>query len=387
MNKKDMIMPSNHERLADIFIRLCETDSPSGKEGRLALLLKDIFKNLGAEEIQEDDSAAQTGSECGNIIVRFAGNNSQNPPLFFNCHMDTVTPGEGVKVIRQGDIFTSSGDTVLGGDDKSGIAVLIEAMRTIRENGANFCPVEFIFTTCEETGLLGAKALDHTRIKAKMGYSLDMDSTDCVISQAPAANRLTATVSGVSAHAGLNPEQGVNAIQLAAQAVAGLRLGRLDSESTANFGVISGGEATNIVPARVRLDGEVRSHNEEKLESYTLEIKEAFRRVIDGWTDPTGQATGRPSFRLDISREYPAMRLAADSAVIKRVQQAALLLNRSMQPMVTGGGSDANIFNSYGLQTAIIGTGMKKVHTTQEYIDLKDMIKTTELVVSLLTAT
>ncbi|OGR01595.1 MAG: peptidase M20 [Deltaproteobacteria bacterium RIFOXYD12_FULL_50_9] len=378
-------MPISPERLADIFVRLCETDSPSFKEGRLAALLKEIFTELKADSIEDDGSAIRTGSDCGNLIVRFSGSDLVNQPVFFNCHMDTVRPGEGVRVLRQDSIFSSAGDTVLGGDDKSGIAILIEAMRAIREDGIPHCPVEFIFTTGEEIGLLGAKALDHSRIRARYGYALDMDSTDNVITRAPAANRLIVTITGISAHAGLNPEQGVNAIQLMAKALAGLRLGRLDEESTANFGVISGGEATNIIPARVRVDGEVRSHNEAKLDSYTQEIKEAFSRVVDGWSDPAGLALGRPSLRLDISREYPAMHLNPDCPVIKRVQSAALHLQRTMQPLQTGGGSDANIFNGYGLETAIIGTGMKKVHSTQEYIDLKDMLKTTELIKSILT--
>ncbi|MFC1523645.1 M20/M25/M40 family metallo-hydrolase [Thermodesulfobacteriota bacterium] len=378
-------MPINSERLADIFIKLCEIDSPSFHEARIAAFLKDTFSHLGGAVI-EDSSATVTGSDCGNLIVRFEGKDHDRDPVLFSCHMDTVKPGTGVKVKREGNRFSSVGDTILGGDDKSGIAVLIEAITVIQEDSLPVGTLEFVFTTCEETGLLGAKALAAKQLSAKIGYALDMDTTDQVITHAPAANRIAVEITGVAAHAGMNPEQGVNAIQLAAQALSTLRLGRLDEESTANFGKIKGGVATNIIPAHVILDGEVRSHSEEKLIRYTKEMIGAFSNVVDDWADPDGKATGKPGLNLKVEQEYPVLKLTPDNPVIKRVQQAASTLGRTMEPVMTGGGSDANIFNGYGIATAIIGTGMKKVHTVDEYIDLEDMIRTTELVVSIITS-
>ncbi len=379
-------MTINAERLAALFVQLCETDSPSFREGKLAGMLKEVFSEFQGAELFVDESGAVTGSETGNLIVRFPGEADEKAPVLFVCHMDTVIPGEGVRVARHGNRFSSSGETVLGGDDKSGIAILVEAMRSVRENKLRCGTVEYVFTTCEETGLLGAKALDHSRLEARMGYALDMDCIDQVIINGPAANRISALIRGVSAHAGLNPEHGVNAIQLAAAAIAGMKLGRLDQESTANMGVISGGKATNIIPDLVRIEGECRSHSAEKLARYTGEIEKAFQGAVDGWTDPTGLAQGRPSLELTIKPEYPALSLGRDSAVIKRVQKAAEALGRSIKPISTGGGSDANIFNGYGIETAIIGTGMKKVHTTDEYIELEDMVRTAELVVGIIEA-
>ncbi|MBU0729042.1 MAG: M20/M25/M40 family metallo-hydrolase [Proteobacteria bacterium] len=376
----------NPERLADIFVQLCETDSPSTQEGPVLTFLKNIFSGLGPTEIYEDGSAAQTGAECGNLIVRFDGGCSQYPPVLFNCHMDTVKPGKGVRVIRDGSRFSSAGDTVLGGDDKSGIAILIEAIRVIQEKNLDHGCVEFVFTTCEETGLLGAKALDHTKLRARIGYALDMDCVDQVIINAPTANKISVEITGKAAHAGLNPEQGINAIQIAAQAIASMKLGRLDHESTANFGIIAGGEATNIVPPLVRLEGEARSHSEEKLMRYTAAIENAFQAAVDGWKDPAGKVDGKPSVKITVTREYPVLQLSPESKVIKRVRKAASAINRTITPVSTGGGSDANILNGYGIETAIIGTGMKKVHTTDEYIDLEDMVRTAELVVGIITA-
>lgn len=375
----------NRERLADTFIRLCEIDSPSRAEGRVAAFLKQLFTtDLAAEAVIEDDSAARTGAECGNLIVRFSGT-LDAPPLFCNCHMDTVQPGVGVRVRRQGETFTSAGDTVLGGDDKAGIAALIETVRTLKENGQPHAPFELIFTTCEEIGLLGAKHLDFSLVRSRLGYALDSSGIDLAIIGAPAANRFVAEIHGLAAHAGLHPEKGISAIQLAAQAVAQLPLGRLDAESTANIGLISGGTATNIVPAQVRLDGEVRSHDATKLAHHTRQIESALAAAVAGWRDPAGALASRPRLEFAVEAQYPAMRIGEEQPVWQRLAAAARQLDRPMDYVVAGGGSDANIFNAHGLPTMILGIGMTDVHTTEESVTLGAMVRTAELVHSILT--
>jgi tripeptide aminopeptidase len=339
---------------------------------------------MGAE-VSEDDSAKQTGSDCGNLFVRFPDGGLDREPVFFNCHMDTVLPATGVKVKREGEVFTSAGDTVLGSDDKAGIAVLIEVMLTLQEKNIPYGPVEYIFTTCEEVGLMGAKALDPSAIKAKIGYALDSSGINRVIVGAPAANRITATIKGVAAHAGLSPEKGISAIHLAAKAIARLKLGRLDPESTANIGLITGGTATNIIPESVLVHGEVRSHTVSKLEEYTQKMKDVFQDEIDNWTDPENIVTDKPSLDFRVIQEYPVMQLDKESAVIKRAKEAATSLDAELDYVVAGGGSDANIFNSLGIQCAIISTGMDKVHSTQETIKLSDMASTADLVMAILT--
>jgi len=177
-------MAIDHERLAAVFTTLCEIDSPSKREGRVAAYLTSVFTDMGAE-VHEDDSASITGSDCGNLFVRFPDGGLDKEPVFLNCHMDTVLPADGVRVKRQGDIFSSVGDTVLGSDDKAGIAALIEVMRTLQEKNIPYAPVEYVFTTCEEIGLLGVKALDPSSIKAKIGYALDSPGINRVIIGAP----------------------------------------------------------------------------------------------------------------------------------------------------------------------------------------------------------
>ncbi len=379
-------MNINRERLAETFTLLCETDSPSRLEGRMAKLLKEKFTQLGAKEITEDDSATKTGSECGNLIIRFDGN-LELEPIFFSCHMDTVEPASGIKVQRDGDIFTSAGETVLGSDDKSGIAACIELIETLQENGTAHRPLEFVITTCEEIGLLGAKALDPTHINAKEGYALDSTGFAKVVIQAPAANRLTITVNGVAAHAGLHPEWGINAITIAATALSRCPNGRLDTETTANFGTISGGAASNIVPEKVVIEGEVRSHQVDKLRTVTQEIEQTFAAVAAEWSDPTGEAKGSPTIDVAVHNDFPAMLLKRESRTIQRVEEAAKSINLKMAYEKAGGGSDANIFNGYGLPTAIIATGMTNVHSTDECCDLQDMVDLTRLLISLSTST
>ena len=376
-------MKINRERLASVFTTLCEIDSPSKQEGRVAVYLKALFTEMGAE-VFEDDSANRTGSDCGNLFIRFPESGLAKEPVFFNCHMDTVLPAIGVKVKREGEVFSSAGDTVLGSDDKAGIAALIEVMRTLQEKNIPHGPVEYIFTTCEEVGLLGVKALDPSLIKAKIGYALDSSGINRVVIGAPAANRITAEVKGLASHAGLSPEKGISAIQLAARAIARLKLGRLDPESTANIGVIEGGTASNIIPESALVQGEVRSHNVKLLQEHTAHIRSTFEEEIATWSDPEGVVEGRPSLDFTAVDDFPILKLDRDSAVIKRVEAAAALLDRELHYVVAGGGSDANIFNGYGLQCAILSTGMEKVHSTRETIKLSDMALTADLIMAIL---
>ncbi|MEJ2057082.1 MAG: M20/M25/M40 family metallo-hydrolase, partial [Desulfofustis sp.] len=194
-----------------------------------------------------------------------------------------------------------------------------------------------------------------------------------------AANRITVEVNGTAAHAGINPEGGVSAILVAAQALIKLKLGRIDEESTANVGIIRGGVATNIVPEHLMLKGEIRSHSTDKLDRYTDAFKTVFLDTISSWPVSDDPGYRPPTVDLRVESEYPAMRLMKDDTVVETVRQAGRALGREQSFIIAGGGSDANIFNGYGLPTAILATGMTDVHTTDEYVDLNDMVKLTEL--------
>jgi tripeptide aminopeptidase len=254
------------ERLKHLLIELIKIDSLSRKEHAIAMRLQKEVRELGAEEVWIDDAGEKVGGNVGNVIAHFRGNVPNSTPILLSAHMDTVVPGEGVVPILEGTILHTDGRTVLGGDDKSGVAIICEVLRVLNEDNVSHGDIDVVFTICEEAGLLGAKCLDTTRLRAHTGLVLDSDSIGFLFTRAPAANRLEFEVEGLAAHAGVCPEKGISAIQIAARGIAQMRLGRIDEETTANIGIIQGGAAVNIVPLSVRLRGEVCSHNEEKLE-------------------------------------------------------------------------------------------------------------------------
>ena len=348
----------NRERLATTFTTLCEIDSPSKREGNISKWLKKAFTELGADLIYEDNSASKTGSESGNLIIRYDGNQPEVEGLFFSCHMDTVEPADNVQVVRTEDIFTSKGDTILGGDDKSGIAAILELLQLLKENNTSHPMIEIVITTCEEIGLLGAKHLEFDKLKSPYGYALDSSGINHVVIGAPAANKISVVVKGQAAHAGLCPEAGINALSIAAAALNSVKVGRLDHESSSNFGLIAGGVAANIIPDKIILKGEVRSHSEQKLQHYTKEIETAFNNAIDSW-QPTAETKDlRPEVEIKIIADYPALSIPSDAPVLQRLARGAETAQKDVKQIVAGGGSDANIFCGKGLQTAIIATGM-----------------------------
>lgn len=381
-----MTISINKERLATTFTTLCEIDSPSRHEGDISRWLKSAFSDLGADLVYEDGSAALTGSESGNLIIRFDGNQPQADGLFFSCHMDTVGPADGVQVVRKGDIFTSKGETILGGDDKSGIAAILELLQLLKENKIQHPMIEIVITTCEEIGLLGAKHLEYDKIQSHYGYALDSSGINHVVVGAPAANKVIVVVKGKAAHAGLCPEAGINALSVTAAALNSIKVGRLDEDSSSNFGLIEGGVAANIIPDKITLRGEVRSHSEQKLQRYTDEIKAAFHDAVANW-QPTPETKGqRPECEITVIADYPALSIHPDAPVLQRLQKGAAITSKDIKQIVAGGGSDANIFCSKGVQTAIIATGMNKVHTIDEQLHLGDLTSLTELLVGIVTA-
>ena len=381
-----MRLKINRDRLAGTFRQLVLIDSPSREEGAVADWVKRTLEEEIGAKIIEDQSRVQTGSESGNIIARIQGT-EKVAPLFFNAHLDTVEPGRGIRIIFKDGIFQSDGTTVLGADDKAAVAILIEVARLLKEHRTSHAPIEFLFTVCEEIGLLGAKSLDPALLKARAGYALDSGDTEVLINQAPCAIRFKVSVIGKAAHAGLNPELGINAIQVAARALAEVPLGRIDKYTTANVGLIHGGKATNIVPEEVKLEGEVRSHNPRKLKEVQDHVLGTFHRIALDFKPVENQGQenhGLPFIKTEVIDDYSLMSVSEGHPLITTAAKAAKELGRKLRLDMTGGGSDANIFNAKGLATVIMGVGMQNVHTTSEYIRLDDMVATAELVLEII---
>jgi len=373
----------NRERLSTEFARLAAIASPSLKEGEISRYLIDRLRRLGAEVIQ-DDAGVRAGGECGNLIARFPAAGRNGEPLMLSAHMDTVEPCIGVEPVLRDGVFTSAGETVLGADDKAGIAEIIEALEVVREWEIPRPGIEVVITIAEEIGLLGAKLLDPGLLASRRGLALDTSGVDLVIHKAPCANKLRFEVTGREAHAGIAPEKGVSAIEVAARAIAAMRLGRIDEETTANVGTIEGGQATNIVAKRVAVEGEARSHDPDKLALQTSHMVACFEGAGKALAREIDGELVVPEVRAEVVSDYPRMAVDLQAPIICLVEDAASRLGRKVEIRAAGGGSDANIFNGHGVQTVILGTGMTNVHSVEESVRVDDMVRVAELLVEII---
>ncbi len=366
-----MIRP---DRLKRFFLDLVGIDSISRCEGRLAARLVDELRDLGAT-ITFDRAHEAVGGEVGNMVARIPGTTAA-PPFLLCAHMDTVEPGLGVRAVDEGDVVRSDGTTVLGGDDKSGIAIACEAVRAARERGVPHPPVDLVFTICEELGLLGARHLDITLVGARRGLVFDSDSPGVVFTRAPGSHALEAVVHGRAAHAGMAPEQGVNAIQVASEAIAAMRLGRIDPETTANVGLIRGGRAINIVPDEVRLRGEARSHDLARLDAQCRHMRGCLEAAV----------ARHPGARLDLRIDplYQPMAIPDDAPVLQVLRAGAAAAGHTVRAAAMGGGCDANVLNRLGFEVVNLGTGMRDIHTTSEWVRVSDMVAAAEVTLATL---
>lgn len=355
---------NSNDRLVKRFMEMVRIDSPSYQEAEFKEYLYTHLQKRGLV-VKEDASRAVTGSNSGNLIAFFPGKNINHPVIMLAVHMDTVEPGKGIEPqLKDGEI-RSSGTTILGADDKAGVAVVMEVVDLLLASKDDHPPLELVFTIAEEQGLVGAKALDITMMKAELGYVLDSDGqAGEIVYKGPSQDQIEWTITGRAAHAGMCPEEGINAIQAAAQAIAGLRLGRIDEETTCNIGIINGGTARNIVPETCYVKGETRSLNEEKLQTLTEQMVTDFKRAVEAYG---------ASCEAVVEHLYPAFELNSGEQVIKLAEQAATELGFTPRLVKSGGGCDANIFNGKGIPVANLGIGMKHPHTNSETIEVKDL--------------
>ena len=365
-----------------MLIELVQIDSLSRKEHAIAMRLKRELEELGGE-VWMDGAGEKVGGDAGNLIAHFRGNVPRADPLLLSAHMDTVVPGEGVVPVLEGNILRSDGRTVLGGDDKSGIAIICEVLRVVREKSLPCSDIDVVFTICEEAGLLGAKCLDVSRLRARRGLVLDSDSVGFLFTRAPAANRMEFHIHGLEAHAGVCPERGISAIQVAAEGIAKMRLGRVDKETTANIGLISGGMAVNIIPNSVQLKGEARSHNEETLERQSRHMLQCLEEAASRHVLEVDGKRYQASVEAKIERDYDRMEIADGSPIVRLVRTAGRNLGIDVKTMATGGGCDANVLNKKGLEVANLSTGMREIHTVKEWLDLNDLYISARMVLEI----
>ena len=356
----------NQEQLLDTFLELVRIDSPSLHEQAIGDELAARLAGWGLA-VERDAS--------GNVFGWLDGSPTGGDSLLLNAHMDTVGEDRGIRPVIRDGVVTSDGSTILGGDDKSGIAIILQVLQVLKEQGLPHRPLEVLFTVEEELNLGRAGRIDVGRLRSRQGLVLDSGGPiGSYVTAAPSQDKIEVTVLGKAAHAGSEPELGINAIRVAAEAIAAMPLGRIDEETTANIGVIKGGTVTNIVPDNVFVNGMARSRNQAKLERQVA----AMVRALE-------EAAARHGARLDLKVEhaYRLYEVPEDSAMRQAFEAAARRVGLVPLPHPSGGGSDANILNHAGIQALPISTGMTAVHTHDESIAIADMAQCAELVLEM----
>ena len=365
----------NADRLIKLFMEMVEVSSVSGQEGAFRDYLKRHFADRGLQ-CEEDDAGRTLGGDSGNLLIKIAGTLDTRSILFLT-HMDTVVPGQGIKAVLGDDrVIRSDGSTILGADDKAGIAAILEAYDNLIEKGLDYPPLELLFTVSEEQGLLGAKNFAFSRLQSPIAFVLDSGGPPgTIVYKSPCQNEIEYRVQGKAAHAGINPEEGINAIQLMSKALAIMPCGRMNETSTCNFGTIGGGTARNIVAQNCVVKGEARSLNRAELVQLTDELTGTFIREVE---KNGGQADVHVTFL------YPEITLDAEEEVVRLAVAAAESIGLKPELISTGGGSDASIVNGNNIRCANLGIGMNAVHTTEEFIRVEDLIHDAELVLAII---
>jgi tripeptide aminopeptidase len=365
----------NEQRIVDLFIELVQVDSETKHEEKIAVVLKEKFTALGVEVV-EDDAKEKTGHGANNLICTLPATKEGVDTIYFTSHMDTVVPGNGIKPSIEDGYIKSDGTTILGADDKAGLAAMLEAITVLKEENIAHGKIEFIITVGEESGLVGAKALDSSLVTAKFGYALDSDGkVGDIIVAAPTQAKVNATIYGKTAHAGVAPERGVSAITIASRAISKMPLGRIDEETTANIGRFEGGTQTNIVCDRVDILAEARSLIPEKMEAQVAKMKEAFETAAQ-------EMGGRAE--VDIKVMYPGFKFGDGDHVVEVAKKAVVNIDRPSRLLQSGGGSDANVIAGFDIPTVNLAVGYEDIHTTNEKIPVEELVKTSELVVSII---
>ncbi|MCA1063304.1 tripeptidase T [Rossellomorea sp. AcN35-11] len=366
----------NHERLLNEFLELVQIDSETKEEAEIAKVLKQKFSDLGVD-VFEDDTMGETGHGAGNLICTLKGNKEGVDTIYFTSHMDTVVPAKGVKpTLKEDGYVYSDGTTILGADDKAGLATMLESVRVLKENDIPHGDIQFIITVGEESGLVGAKALDPSLVKAKYGFALDSDGkVGNIIVAAPTQAKVRATIYGKTAHAGVAPEKGVSAITIAAKAISKMPLGRIDEETTANIGRFEGGKATNIVCEQADILAEARSLVPEKMEAQVEKMKTAFESVAE---EMGGKA------EVEVQVMYPGFKFKDGDEVVEVAKRAAKKIGRPSELLTSGGGSDANVIAGFGVPTVNLAVGYEEIHTKNERMPVEELNKLSEMVVAII---
>jgi len=360
----------------DFFLELAAIPSPPGEERAVADRVIAELRSLGLD-VDEDDTGPEIGSTMGSLYARLEPT-CRGTPIFLCAHLDTVPPEGPIEPVVDDGVVRNASGTILGADDKSAVAAMIEASRRVLDERLQHAGLELVFTAKEEVGLRGAHAFDHTRLHAELGYVYDQAAPiGEIVLGSPSAVGLDVLFTGRAAHAGMYPEEGRSAIAAAARAVADLRLGRIDEETTANIGIIDGGTARNIIPERCRLLGEARSHDEAKLADLVREMEESFAFAA---------SLAECELETQLDRSYRGYRFRKDEPAVRLAVTALASTGFAPSFALSGGGADANVFNERGIPCVTLANGMAEIHTPGEHIAVADLEAMVDVTLALLDA-
>ncbi len=351
------------ERMIKQFMDMVQIDSESGNEVEFIDYLIIEFKKLGAK-VSKDG--------YGNLIANFYAKNCiGKDPILLSCHADTVKPGKGIEPVLKDGVIRSKGDTILAADDKAGIAELLEALRIAETHP----PIEVAISRQEEVGLIGVKNLDFSRLKAKKGFLLDNDTLETIVIGGPSYFAIDVNIKGRGAHAGMEPEKGINAILAASKAICAIKLGRLDHETTANVGVINGGMIRNGVPESVTFLAECRSLNHRKGEKLAQDMEKIIREEVE--------SIGA-TVEIKVDNLCKAVDIPKDSWTVEISKKALKKVGVNAKTTFITGFTDASIYNNKGIEVAVVGIGARLEHSCDEHIYVADMEKALNMIVEIL---
>ena len=362
----------------DLFRELAAIPSPSGRERPVADRTLGFLRDLGLDPT-EDDAGAEIGSDMGNIHVALPpSGDGDGLPIFLNAHLDTVPPTGPIDPEVRNGVVVNRHDTILGADNKAAVAVMLAAVSDLVRTGRPHAGVELVLTPMEEVGLRGAKAFDTSRLRARVGYCYDHAAPiGNVVLAAPTQRTLRFRFIGRAAHAGIAPEDGRSAVVAAARAIADMPLGRIDAETTANVGVISGGIAGNIVPPECLVEAEARSRDAGRL-------REQVQAMLDAATFAANLAECELESRIE--PEYDGYRFSRSDPAVRLAARALEACGREAVYIDSGGGADANVWNARGLECVNLCNGMAEIHTASEHIAASDLDAMLDVTLALIDA-
>jgi tripeptide aminopeptidase len=362
--------------LVDFFLELCAIPSPSGQERAVADRVGAYLSELGLEW-DEDDAGEPIGAAAGNVYARLPGS-ADGLPIFLCAHTDTVPPEGQIDPVVEDGVIRNADDTILGSDNKAAIVVMLEATRRILTESRPHAGIELLFTPKEEVGLQGASAFDHTRLQSSVGFVYDQGAPiGEIVLGSPHARQLDFRFHGRAAHAGMVPEEGRSAVAAASRAIADFRLGRIDEETSANVGVLSGGTARNVVPEWCSLEAEVRSHDERK-------VTELVREMLE--TAAFAASLAECGLETEVRTSFPGYRFRKSELPVRLAAEALARVGCEPRYALSGGGADANVFNARGLSCVNLANGMAEIHTPDEHIAVADLEAMVDVTLALVDA-